>query len=630
MTHIVFEEDGAIRVGTIRSEAEASAQVEVPGGRRLKVKAANLLHRFDGSDPETMWAEAQQLLAAFDVQLLWEVAPEGMELGFADLARDYFGAKASPAEITATLLALHGSPIHFQKRGKGRYRRQPEETLRLALAAVERKKREQAQIETWVEALLAGSAPAEIARDWARLLYAPDKNGAPWKALATAADRAKTAPARLLARAGVIPSSYALHYQRFLLATFPRGIDFPAEVASLTPALPEGLPSADVAAFSIDDITTTEIDDAFSLVEHDDGSVTVGIHIACPALGIPPESPLDRVARERLSTVYMPGHKITMLPEAPIAAFSLDEGGSPPALSLYVRLSAAHEVLHTESRIERVPIVANLRLTELDLFDWSAEVPSAGDDARARGFGRALVKLARAAQALAARRGEQTVNRVDYSFAIDGDPDSPEARVRIWQRPRGSALDTLVAEFMILANATWGRALAEARWPAMYRVQGAGKTKMSSKPAPHEGLSLDVYLWATSPLRRYSDLMNQRQILALVRGEKPVYASGDTTLLAAVADFDATYSAYAEFQQQMEHYWCLRWLEQEKRDRVVATVLRENLVRFDHLPIVMRVADLPEQPAGTKVILAVAEIDLWDAQLHVRFVETVPSETSPP
>ncbi|MFN3629455.1 MAG: RNB domain-containing ribonuclease, partial [Casimicrobiaceae bacterium] len=92
----------------------------------------------------------------------------------------------------------------------------------------------------------------------------------------------------------------------------------------------------------------------------------------------------------------------------------------------------------------------------------------------------------------------------------------------------------------------------------------------------------------------------------------------------------ATYSAYAEFQQQMEHYWCLRWLEQERCDRVVATVLRENLVRFDHLPIVMRVADLPEQPAGTKVILAVAEIDLWDAELHVRFVEVVPAYPSPP
>ncbi|MFN3630464.1 MAG: ribonuclease catalytic domain-containing protein, partial [Casimicrobiaceae bacterium] len=536
MTHIVFEEDGAIRVGTLRSETEASAQVEVPGGRRLKIKAANLLHRFDGTDPEAMWAEAQHLLAAFDVHLLWEVAPDGMELGFADLARDYFGAQASPAEITATLLALHGSPIYFQKRGKGRYRRQPEETLKLALAAVERKKREQAQIEAWVEALLQGSAPPEIAGDWARLLYAPDKNKAPWKALAAAAERAKTAPARLLAKAGVIPSSYALHYQRFLLATFPRGSDFPAEIAAISPDLPEDLPLAEVAAFSIDDITTTEIDDAFSLVEHEDGSFTVGIHIACPALGIAPDSPLDQLARDRLSTVYMPGHKITMLPEAPIAAFSLDQGGTPPALSLYVRLSAAHEVIETQSRIERVPISANLRLDALDAFDWSAATPSAEDDARARGFGHALLRLARAAQALAARRGEQSANRVDYSFAIEGDPASPEARVRIWQRPRGSPLDTLVAEFMILANATWGRALAAAGWPAMYRVQGAGKTKMSSKPAPHEGLGLDVYLWATSPLRRYSDLMNQRQILALVRGEKPVYASGDATLLAAVAD----------------------------------------------------------------------------------------------
>ncbi|MCS6995645.1 MAG: RNB domain-containing ribonuclease [Casimicrobiaceae bacterium] len=626
MSHVIFEEAGELRIGTIRSQTEASAQVELPGGRRVKVKAAHLLYHINGADPETLWTEAQALAATIDVQLLWEVAPDGMELGFSDLARDYFGAQATPTQVTATLLALHRAPIHFQKRGKGRYRRQAEETLKLALAAVERKKREQAQIEAWVAELEQGKAPPEIAQNWAQLLYAPDKNALPWKALSAAADRKRTAPARLLAETGAIPSSYALHYERFRVNTFPHGIEFPPEVAEKRPEVAPELPLANVRAFSIDDVTTTEIDDAFSLVEHGQGELTVGIHIACPALGIAPGSPLDTVARERLSTVYMPGHKITMLPEPVIAAFSLDEGKSPPALSLYVRLNADFEVIGSQTRVERVPIAANLRLTELDAFDWSASEPTATDDARARGFGRALLTLSRAARALAARRGEETINRVDYSFAIEGNPASPEARVRIWPRPRGSPLDTLVAEFMILANSTWGRALAQAQWPAMYRVQSAGKTRMSSKPAPHEGLKLEVYLWATSPLRRYSDLINQRQILALVRGEKPAYTPGDATLLAAVADFDATYSAYAEFQQQMEHYWCLRWLEQEKRERVVATVIRENLVRFDHLPIVMRVADLPEQPAGTKVILAVVEIDLWEPHLSVRFVEAVPAD----
>ena len=621
--HAVFEEDGAVRVGTLRSEAEASAQVELPGGRRLKVKAANLLYRFDGAEPETVWQEAQALLAGFDIQLLWATAPDGMELGFADLARDYFGPSARPAEVTATLLALHSAPIYFQKRGKGRYRRQPEETLRLALAAVERKKREQAQIAEWVEQLVAGTPPAEIATHWAQLLYAPDKNAAPWKALAAAADRLRTAPATLLARAGVIPSPYALHYQRFALATFPRGTAFTPELATAPVTPPADLALAEVTAFSIDDATTTEIDDAFSLIEHADGTATVGIHIACPALGIAPDSPLDRVARERLSTVYMPGNKITMLPEQPIAAFSLNEGGTPPALSLYVHFDAEHQILATRSVVERVPIAANLRLGSLDAFDWKAATPSAADELAARGFASALLRLSRLAQALALQRGEAQVNRVDYSFAVDGEPESPQARVRIWSRPRGSPLDLLVAELMILANATWGQLLAARRWPAMYRIQSAGKTRMSSKPAPHEGLGLAVYLWATSPLRRYADLMNQRQILAAIGDDKPVYAPGDTTLLSAVADFDATYSAYADFQQQMEHYWCLRWLQQEQIERVTATVIRENLVRFDELPIVMRVADLPEQAPGAQIVLAIVEVDLWEAQLHVRFVERV-------
>ncbi len=623
MTHVIFEEDGTIKAGTLRSESEASAQIEAAGGRRLKVKSSHLLHRFEGGDPSAVLNAAQALQGSIDLQLLWETAPAELELGFLDLAHDYFGREASAEQIVATLLALHAAPIYFQKRGKGRFRKAPEEQLQAALAGIERRKQEAARIEAWVEGLLQGEAPPEIASQWARLLFAPDKNQAPWKALAAAAERARTAPARLLAHAGVIPSTYALHYQRFLLATFPKGTAFPDEVLVEVPQPPQDLPQAEVSAFSIDDASTTEIDDAFSLVEHEDGGCTVGVHIACPALGIAPDSALDRVARDRLSTVYLPGQKITMLPDAVVAAYSLDAGQVRPALSLYARFDAEGQLLGCEHRPERVKIAANLRLHELDAIDWS-QPPAAADAKLAQGFGPALLRLAQLARGLAERRGETGNNRVDYSFAIDGDPESENARVRIWNRPRGSPLDLLVSEFMILANHQWGRLLAGSKWPAMYRQQAAGRTRMASVAGAHEGLKLEVYLWATSPLRRFSDLVNQRQILAHLAGQAPVYPPGDARLLGAIADFDATYNSYADFQQQMEYYWCLRYLLQEGIEKVVATTIRENLVRFDHLPIVTRVNDMPYQEPGTQVMLAIAEIDLWEPILHLRFVQLIP------
>ena len=124
---------------------------------------------------------------------------------------------------------------------------------------------------------------------------------------------------------------------------------------------------AEVAAFSIDDSQTTEIDDALSVRGLGTGTVVFGVHIAAPGLAILPDSPVDKVARERLSTVYMPGWKITMLPDAIVEKYTLAEGRDCPALSLYVTFDEATlEVKGSETRVERVPIVANLRHDKLD------------------------------------------------------------------------------------------------------------------------------------------------------------------------------------------------------------------------------------------------------------------------
>ena len=620
--NLLFEDDGRILAGLIISETDASAQVELAGGRRIKVKSANGLLHFAAPSAAELMAAATLQRADIDMALLWEAAAGTDEFSFAELTAEYFGASATLVHQAATLLALQQSPMYFYKRGKGRYKRAPEDALNAALAGVERKAREAELIEVWVQALLAGQAPVEISSNWVQLLNSPEKQSLAYRALVAAADRARMAPVHLLAKAGAIPSTHALHFQRFLRATFPKGIAFPSLVA--LPAMAD-LPTTDVQAFSIDDAMTTEIDDAFSVQALADGGFRLGIHIAAPALAISANSELDRVARDRLSTVYMPGHKITMLPDAVIAEFSLDEGKSPAALSLYATVDAAMQVTSTETRVERVPMTSNLRIGALDELGW---MDPANDSNEKHAF--AMRTLYAFAQVRASARGEQAQNRVDYSFAIHGDPDAADCRVEIGPRKRGSPVDTLVSELMIFANVTWAGALAGRKWPGMFRVQAGGKTRMSSIAGPHEGLNVPHYLWATSPLRRYSDLLNQRQLLALVAIENapsddrvPPYAHGNAELLAAVADFDATYAGYGEFQQQMEFYWCLRYIQQENITKLTAHVIRENLVRFDRLPMVQRINDMPSQPAGMQVILSVAEVDLFEPALHMRFIETV-------
>jgi len=145
---------------------------------------------------------------------------------------------------------------------------------------------------------------------------------------------------------------------------------------------------------------------------------------------------------------------------------------------------------------------------------------------------------------------------------------------------------------------------------------------MSTRPGEHQGLGLTHYLWSSSPLRRYCDLVNQRQLLAVVAGTAPPYGENDAELFAALADFEVTYSQYAEFQDRMEQYWCLRWLAQEQVKETTASVIRENLVRFDRLPWIQRMADLPPQPPETVVRVAIARVDLLHTTLECRYAGT--------
>ncbi|WP_299019076.1 ribonuclease catalytic domain-containing protein, partial [uncultured Tepidimonas sp.] len=538
----LFEDAGKLLAGRILSSAEASHQIELESGKRLKVKAAHVLLTFAQPTPAALLADASALSGDIDLDLAWEFAPEA-DFGFDELARDYFGNGATLAQQTAMLLRLHEAPHYFRRAGKGRFRKAPADVLQQALAAIERKKALQAQIDAWAAELAAGSCPEPIRAQLYRILFKPDKNAPEYKAVVHAARETHLAPLALLQRAGAITSAYQFHWQRFLHEFFPRGTGFPALPA---PPAPDDLPLAEgVAAFSIDDSSTTEIDDALSVQGLGSGTVTLGIHIAAPGLAITPDSALDRLARERLSTVYMPGHKITMLPDEVVRTYTLEAGAARPALSLYLTLDEASlEIRSHHTRLERVPIAHNLRHDQIDAAITPAwlEDPSAPAGApvpaEVEALRPTLAFLWRLAQACKARREAvrgrpETFTRPDYTFKLDGvGPDGPtgEETVIIGTRSRGAPLDLIVAEAMILANQTWGGWLAELGVPGIYRSQASLapgiKVRMGTKPLPHAGIGVPCYAWSTSPLRRYTDLVNQWQLIACAR-------HGATAALAA-------------------------------------------------------------------------------------------------
>ncbi|MEO7742412.1 MAG: ribonuclease catalytic domain-containing protein [Usitatibacter sp.] len=621
MKQVLFEEDGAFRVGTILSEAGASFQVEAAHGKRSKVKGSSVLLRFDGQPLGAFMSLAQDLAAPLDPQFLWEVCG-ATEFGFEELAREYFGRTPTPHEATAVAIALHANPIHFYKRGKGRYQAAPEGNLQAALAGVEKKRRQQTQVDEWAAELGAKRVPAPLAEKLDTLLFKPDKLSLEWRALDQAATAAGLSPPRLLAGAGVLAGPEDYFLRRFAFEFFSKGIGFPAATGELL-ALPE-LPLAPAAAFSIDDAETTEIDDAFSLRRDAGGDWIVGVHIAAPALAFGRGDPLEAIARERLSTVYFPGGKITMLPGEAVARATLAAGTTVPVASLYLTVdSTSMEVKGSDSRLERIAIADNLRLAELDLR-LNEETVASG---RVEGeHGEELITLWKLARFLKAARGagEEKTDRLDYNFRV------ADGRVAIEPRRRGTPVDMLVAELMIHVNSTWGRLLADRGYDAIYRNQKGAKTRMEVAPGAHEWLGVSHYAWTSSPLRRFTDLANQRQLVALLSGAEPAYSKDE--LAAAARDFEAAYEAYAEHQRLLERFWCLKYLVQEAIEIAEAIVIRDELVRVQGLPLVVRAIGLPAAAPGERVRVAFGDIDLWEAHVLARYAgksSTIPAHGEP-
>jgi exoribonuclease II len=480
-----------------------------------------------------------------------------------------------------------------------------------------------------VEDLKAGRLPPEIEPLVPQMLYKPDRNRLETKAVEAACAESGLSIPALMQKCGAIRDTHDFHLGHFLFEYFPQGTEFaifepPANVHDCVP----GLPLADVSAFSIDDAHTTEIDDAFSIKVMPDGSLRVGIHIAAPGLGIAPDSALGEIARSRLSTVYMPGRKITMLPEAVVEHFTLAAGQTVPALSLYLDVAPDLIVRGHETRIELVPVVANLRHHDIEpLFNEETLATGLSDFP----FSDELRRLWELATVLEAGRGKPAsgTQRKDYNFHVDWSVETAQGqgRIEIGERQRGSPLDMLVAELMIVANSTWGAMLRDANVAGLYRAQSAGKVRMTTVAAPHEGLGVDCYAWSSSPLRRYVDLVNQWQLIALLNQATPTFTAKSEALLSALRDFELTYAAYAEFQRGMERYWCLRALLQDEQSTVTARVVRESLVMLEDMPLFVRLPSLPALDRGLRVSIEIEKIDLLEADIRARYVELLAADS---
>ena len=650
--YALFEDSGKFMTGRLMSEAEASVHIELDSGKRMKVKSANVLMKFDKPQPADFMLAGQTVANDIETEMAWEFAPDE-EFGFVSLAQDYFSKDATPAQQLGMLLCLFEAPHYFRRAGKGRFRKATAEVIEQALLAIEKKKQVQAQIAAWASQLSQGMCPDAVAQQLYKILFKPDKNAPEYRAVVEASRNSGLPPLALLQQAGAIRSAYDFHWQRFLFDNFPKGTQFPPLQA---PTGCSNLPLAAVRAYSIDDSQTTEIDDALSVQGLGTDSITLGIHIAAPGLAVQPGSDWDALGRSRLSTVYMPGHKITMLPDSIVEQFTLKEGHDCPALSLYVQWDASTLAIQASStRLEQVPIAANLRHDQLDAVvteEWltqSAPAAVSGAPPMPHGEMAFLFRLAKhlKAQREVVRGKPETFNRPDYHFRLeDTAEDGPQGheQVNITVRQRGAPLDLIVAEAMILANSTWGQWMASLGVPAIYRSQASLapgiKVRMGTKALPHAGIGVPSYAWSTSPLRRYTDLVNQWQLIACARHGATAalvapFKPKDADLFGIISAFDTAYSAYNAHQSSMERFWTLQYVKQQGVTELDAAVLKsypgeQPLARANTLPLVFSVQGAPPLERGGSIRVRIVAMDLISLDLQTQYLHALDQPESMP
>lgn len=659
MGNIVFyEAQGKLNIAEVMEQKDSHMQVKGQGSSLQKIKTKDVLLQANLNGISTAQATTQvtQIAEQVDLDFLWECAPDEV-FDFVQIAREYFGEQASVLEQAAMWQAVQSAPIYFGKKGKGQFVRQAYEQIQIALAAVAKKEERLRQQAEWVEQMKAGQAPAEVLQARDAIMQKKNANDMSYKAAVQAAADLKLTLPELMLHIGAFRNAFELHRMTFLTEHYPRGI---AQSEQTLPEpslshwqelLAEGVADeavlTDVPVFSIDDSATTEIDDAFSVRALGENTYRIGIHIAAPSLAVTRDDAADAHAASRMSTLYMPGEKVTMLPDHWVAQFSLDAGTTRVVFSIYTTfhadLAGNEAFADVQTRVEQVKISDNLRhdtpqmqLSKADLDGARADYPLATE----------LQVLWQAAQKLSAIRDAvrgkpENNNRADFSYEVDtaeGAIPTGEESVTITQRMRGSPIDKIVSEWMIFANVQWASWLRDLRIPALFRTQSHMGVRTSTHAQAHLAMGVPAYMWATSPLRRYADWLNQMQLLAAVRygvtaPMKAPFQPKEADLLARMSQFDEKYRAYAGQQSTMERYWCLRWVAQQMSDGIFETqalLIRENVLRLADIPLYLNSILPTDTPLQSRLRVQLQDIDWVKLEVGVRVMGRIEGDDAHP
>ena len=649
---IIFRHHGDIQIGMLQAVSRKKLKVATSANRVMDI-SADLIVRYTEirvRDLPEMLAVRRQIedqVLSFDLEEVWEVLKDDPTVFTSeDIGELYWGEPGSPEQRAAMQLHLSRQCLYFSARDNGFTSRTSDQVSSI-LDKEARQRAVDAEREGFDRWLADGNQQdlqflTNRQKRWLSHLREFVIQGDECAAIDQVRTLLKELPTLaggdpqrsvfdVMVRKGFWDEDENLDLLRYEIPTEFTGevLEYAAACRSSESGREDltGLP-----VLSIDDASTQDIDDALSAERTEDG-YRIGVHITDVADLVCRDSVLDLAARERMSSLYLPDRHIPMLP----ASLSQDhcallEGEKRCAISFFFTLSSDFELL--DSRIMPTLIVNRARLSydEANRLLGTIEQP----------WAEVLQILNQAVDVFYQRRIDQgavDLERSVVSIKVDG-----EKRIRIVLRDTSTRSEHIVSELMILANRTAAAYLAGRDMPAIYRTQAETDLgdleqaehdavwrflvlrkmkplELSLKSRPHATLGVDTYCQITSPIRRYADLVHQRQLRAALTEGAPVYDADE--MMDELSALERS-RILNKIQARREWYWLLKHLEQQKDVHIRAIVLetreRNILVEFPDYGTRMAVKVEGRPSPGVEIVLTPVAIDPWSGTLRLRQV----------
>ena len=641
---IEFTDAEQLRIGYVRKQERDKLHVVDPRGRNLSVGGDRvvIVHRPAAeADFPALARQISEKVAArqseVDVELLWQsLGGRQRELDPGELAEMFF-AENSPETASAVFRALSEDTLFFKRKGaqflpktgeqvsteltrRQRQREREESRGRIVSLVADLLKKKDA-------AITADAAPIlDRIQNWLKFRTGDDV-GAILEEMAGPA-RARDAAYDILLRAGRVDPSL----DRFIVIS---GINphFPPPVLEATNQLVPYAPNRarldyqEHPAFTIDDEDTREVDDALTVYRSGNETV-VGIHIADVSAFVGKGDLLDAEASHRSSTIYLPTITVRMFPERlSTDLVSLSAGIPRPAFTVEVTFDeqgnrSGYRIALTTIRVAR-------RLS----YDQADEALEIGDIPL-----RTLNDIARRLHDTRAGRGAITFRRPELKIRVHGD------EITVKKINPNSPSRFLVSEMMILANGLAADFASVNSVPVIYRTQEPReaiaientpavealaferlrktfkRSRLSLTPGLHSGLGLSAYTQASSPIRRYADLVTQRQFTAMLSGAPMPH--GREELLQILATAEGSEQEIRTIEDRSTNYWLLEYLSRHKKDETLSAIAldQKGNIELEDYYLRARVSSAGKFQAGDTIKVQIDAID--PVKGEVRFKTT--------